>query len=251
MKRLRYNKMLLRTAAISAWLLVCTLTLAPTGVLVTDAFAQPTPEPKTKVVAEPPVKTEAPKVETKGTVTVTDTKKDEAKKEEPKADEKKEEIKKDEPAAAPTGEKEQAWWQAVLVPVLGVLGLFIAGFLAAGLRKLVQLIEKKWNIDIPDSIEKLMIEKARWAIGWAEEQAEKRLLYGDGKKTPGAEKAASVINLLEEFANKQGFGEEWQRDKIEKLAEGVLHLERDVTVGSNGGARGEKLAEKAAENGNG
>lgn len=235
MKRLRYNKLLLCTAAISAWLLICTLTLAPTGVLVTDAFAQPT--------SQPTAKTE-PKVETKGTVTVTDTKKEE--KVESKAD-----AAKDETTVAPASEKEQAWWQAVLVPVLGVLGLFIAGFLAAGLRKLVQLIEKKWNIDIPDSIEKLMIEKARWAIGWAEEQAEKRLLYGDGKKTPGAEKATSVINLLEEFANKQGFGDEWQRDKIEKLAEGVLHLERDVTVGSNGGKRGEKLAEAAAANGNG
>ena len=135
----------------------------------------------------------------------------------------------------------------MLVPVLGVIGMFIAAFLAAGLRKLVILIEKKWSIDIPDSVEKLMIEKARWALGWAEEQAEKRLLHGDGQKTEGAKKLTDVVDLLEKFANSLGYGEEWQRDKIEKLAEGVLHLERDAGVGSNGD-RGAALTEK--KNGN-
>lgn len=143
------------------------------------------------------------------------------------------------PMAAPTPapaalEQTQAWWQALLMPVLSVLGLFIAAFLTAGLRKLVQLMEQKWSIDIPDSIETLMTEKARWALAWAEEQAEKRLLYGDGKKTPSAEKLTSVVDLLEKFADSLGYGDAWQRDKIETLAEGVLHLERSAGVGSDG-----------------
>jgi hypothetical protein len=160
----------------------------------------------------------------------------------------KNDTKENVPTAA-TSEKEQSWWQALLVPVLGVLGMFIAAFLAAGLRKLVLLIEKKWSIDIPDSVEKLMYDKARWALGWAEEKAEKRLLYGDGKKTPGAEKLSQVVEMLEKFADGLGYGHEWQRDKIEALAEGVLHLERNTASTSNV-ARDVKLTEKKNGNGN-
>jgi hypothetical protein len=148
------------------------------------------------------------------------------------------------PAAAPAASGDtQTWWQALLVPVLSVFGMFLAAFLVAGLRKLVLLIEKKWNIDIPDSVEKLMYEKARWALGWAEEKAEKRLLYGDGKKTDGAEKLSQVVEMLEKFADGLGYGREWQKDKIEALAEGVLHLERNKASTSNVN-RDKKLTEK-------
>lgn len=140
----------------------------------------------------------------------------------------------------------QSWWQALLVPILGIAGLFISGFLAAGLLKLVKLIEKKWDIDIPDAFEEIMVEKAKWAVAWAEEKAEKRLLHGDGAKTSGADKINDVVNLLTEFAEARGYGQDWSRDKVEKLAEGVLHLERDVSVGSSGD-RNKKLEAKKSE----
>jgi hypothetical protein len=240
MKKHQRQCLKLRIAVTIAAVLGLGLLYSPTIMMVNDAFAQPTPttQPATKTP------TATPKVETKGTVTVTETKKDE-----PKADAK-DETKKDDTAAAPASDKEQAWWQAVLVPVLSVLGLFIAGFLAAGLRKLVQLIEKKWNVDIPDSFERLMIEKAKWALGWAEEQAEKKLLYEGGAKTEGAKKVGDVVDMLFEFADKAGYGEEWGREKIQKLAEGVLHLERDQTIGSTGD-RATKLEEAKNGNGNG
>jgi hypothetical protein len=209
---------LLRLSAIGAWILVCTLCFSPLAVMAADGGTT-----TDAVVAAPtaPAATPAP-----------------APTAEPKADP------QPAPKAEPkTEEKGQAWWQAVLMPVLSVLGMFIAAFLAAGLRKLVVLIEKKWSIDIPDSVEKMMYEKARWAIGWVEEKAEKRLLYGDGKKTESAAKVTEVVDLLEKFAQGIGYGEEWQRSKIEALAEGVLHLERDKSVGSNGD-RGKKLTEK-------
>lgn len=222
------RKFALRLGVFSAGLFALLLCYSPTIMLVNDAFAQDTKTPATMTVpatAPATVPVVAPKVE-------------------PKADTKVEtKIEHKDPPPAPTSNKEQAWWQALLVPVLGVIGMFMAAFLAAGLRKLVQLIEKKWSIDIPDSVEKLMIEKARWALGWAEEQAEKRLLYGDGQKTEGAKKLGDVVDLLEKFAQSLGYGDEWQRDKIEKLAEGVLHLERDQTVGSDGD-RGTKLTAK-------
>jgi hypothetical protein len=145
------------------------------------------------------------------------------------------------PAAPVASTNTQSWWQAMLVPVLSAFGLFLAAFLVAGLRKLTQLVEKKWNVDIPDSVEKMMYEKARWGVGWVEEKAEKRLLHGDGVKTPGAEKLSAVVDMLMKFADGLGYGDEWQKEKVEALAEGVLHLERDVSVGSNG-KRGEALA---------
>jgi len=147
--------------------------------------------------------------------------------------------------------KEQAMWQTILMPVLSVVALFVAAFVALGLRKLVQLVEKKWGVEVPASIEDLMASKARWAIAWAEEKAEDRLLNGDGKKTPGAEKAASVIALLEGVAQKAGYGEDWQKDKIEALVAGILHLNREggeSVIGSNGN-RGTKLEEKKAADG--
>ena len=147
------------------------------------------------------------------------------------------------PAAAPAkSEKTQTWWQALLVPVLSVFGLFLAGFLVGGLRKLVQLIEKKWNFDIPDQIESFMYEKARWGVAWAEELAEKRLLYADGKKTPSAEKLTQVVDMLMKTAEEKGYGKEWGREKIEALVEGVLHLERGISVGTD--ADMEKRTEK-------
>lgn len=140
----------------------------------------------------------------------------------------------------------QTWWQSLLLPILSVVGMAVAAFLTAGLRKLVKLIETKWKVDIPDSIEKLMTEKARWTLAWVEEKAEKRLLHGDGEKTPGAQKIFEVVAILDRFAIENGYGKEWQRDKLEALAEGILHLERDKTIGSNGD-RAAKLKEKKAD----
>lgn len=234
------RKLTLRLTVFSAGLFALLLCYSPTIMLANDAFAQDTKTPATKTVPATktaPATAPAPAAEPKAEPKV-----------EPKAETKVEP--KAETKAAPTSEKEQSWWQALLVPVLGVIGMFIAAFLAAGLRKLVILIEKKWSIDIPDSVEKLMIEKARWALGWAEEQAEKRLLYGDGQKTEGAKKLTDVVDLLEKFAESLGYGDEWQRDKIEKLAEGVLHLNRNSEATSNV-ARDAKLTEKKNGNGNG
>lgn len=220
----------LRLGVFSAGLFALLLCFSPTFLVTTDAFAQ---ETKTA-----PAATAAPASAPTTTPAVTPTA-------EPKPAPTKAAT---EPAAKPpaSSDKDQSWWQALLVPVLSVVGMFIAAFLAAGLRKLVLLVEKKWSVDIPDAVEKMMYDKARWAVGWAEEKAEKRLLYGDGKKTDGAQKITEVVDLLEKFAQSLGYGEEWQREKIEALAEGVLHLERGKTVGSTvtEAAREAKVAEK-------
>ena len=154
------RKLMLRLSVFSAGLFALLLCFSPTFMLANDAFAQDTKTPATKTApatkaapATAPTPAADPKAEPKA---------------EPQAEPKAEPKAETKPAPAATSDKSQSWWQALLVPVLGVIGMFIAAFLAAGLRKLVILIEKKWSIDIPDSVEKLMIEKARWALGWAE-----------------------------------------------------------------------------------
>jgi hypothetical protein len=149
-------------------------------------------------------------------------------------------------AAETTNVVQQTTWQAALVPVLGAIGTALAAFLVGGLRKLVLIIEKKYKIDVSDTIEAMMYEKARWAVAFVEEKAEKRLLHEDGVKTSGAQKMAEAIGLVQSFANTLGYGSEWQTNKIKSLIEGVLHLERDVVIGSVG-TRANKLTEKKKE----
>ena len=147
-------------------------------------------------------------------------------------------------------EKEQSWWQALLMPLLSAVGLALAAFFAAGFRKVITLAEKKWDFEVPDVIEDTIINQAKRLIAWAEEKAEDRLLNGDGKKTPGAEKIGGVVTGLEEFVASRGWDRTWQRDKLEKLAESVLHLERsgNTGVGTTNGDRKKKLDEmKAAD----
>ena len=143
-------------------------------------------------------------------------------------------------------ESTQAWWQAALMPVLSVVGLFLASFLSLGLLKLVKLIEKKWNVDIPDSLERMMEDKAKLLVAWLEEEAENRLLNGDGKKSDKAENVAKISDQLLAYAKKLGYDKEWSAEKIDVLIKGILHLNRAGSEGVIGseGARAEALAKK-------
>jgi hypothetical protein len=150
-------------------------------------------------------------------------------------------------AAAPVTTS-RALWQTLLLPVVSVVGLFIAAFLTLGLKKLTQLAEAKWKIDVPAAVEDLMSQKALQLCAWAEEKAENNLLHKDGKPTSGAEKADQVITAMIAFANSMGYGKDWQREKIEQLVAGVLHLNREGSagvVGSNG-TRGKEIAKVEA-----
>jgi hypothetical protein len=140
--------------------------------------------------------------------------------------------------------------QAALMPILSTLGLVIATFVGAGVKKLASIFEKKFNVDIPDALEESMARQARRLVAAAEEKAEKRLLYGDKKDTPGAEKAAMVITSLGDYAKRLGYGPEWQKERIENLVDGVLHIDRDVVIGTPASISPERSAAlKAALNG--
>jgi len=135
----------------------------------------------------------------------------------------------------------QKWWQALLLPVASALGLVVAAFIAAGLRKLVLVLEAKFKIDIPIQVEDLMVEKAKQLCAWGEEQLEKRVLHGDGVRTPGAETVTKVKDALWKVADSMGYGKEYTEEKLTQLIEGILHLNR---AGSEGviGSTGERAA---------
>lgn len=143
-------------------------------------------------------------------------------------------------AATPTP-VQQKWWQALLVPVMSAVGLIVATFIGLGLKKLTQLLEAKFKIDIPDQVEALMAEKAKQLVAWGEEQMEKRVLHGDGVPTPGAETVKNVKDALWKFADGLGYGKQYTEEKLVQLVEGILHLNR---AGSEGvvGSTGERAA---------
>lgn len=151
--------------------------------------------------------------------------------------------------APATAEPQQQVWQAVLAPVLPALGLVLAAVVTGALRKLALSVEKKFNVDIPDTLEESMARQARRLIAAAEEKAEKRLLYGDKQKTPGAEKAALVVQELEAYADRLGYGALWRKERIENLVEGTLHLERDIVIGSTNNPDRSKALAAAVTNG--
>ena len=127
--------------------------------------------------------------------------------------------------------KTQSWWQTLLMPLVSLLGMVLATFASYGILKIIRLIEAKWKIDVPVSIENLLMEKTRVLVSAAEELAENRLLYGDGQKTPGAEKLQTALDQLETAAKQLGVNKTWTRDKLEQLVLGILHIERNETTG--------------------
>jgi len=121
--------------------------------------------------------------------------------------------------------------------VLSAIGLVVATFIGLGLKKLTQLLEAKFKIDIPDQVETLMAEKAKQLVAWGEEQMEKRVLHGDGVPTPGAETITKVKDALWKFADGLGYGKQYTEEKLVQLVEGILHLNRagsEGVVGSTG-----------------
>jgi hypothetical protein len=157
-----------------------------------------------------------------------------------------------ETVAAPAATIQQKWWQALLVPVMSAVGLIVATFIGLGLKKLTQLLEAKFKIDIPDQVEALMAEKAKQLVAWGEEQLEKRVLHGDGVKTPGAETITKVKDALWKFADGLGYGKQYTEEKLVQLVEGILHLNRAGSEGVIGSTSGSLRAETivAKTNGN-
>ena len=137
---------------------------------------------------------------------------------------------------APVQPNTQQWWQAALTLLLGALGTFLTIVLTMALSKITKLIEAKYHVEIPAAEEQAAKDKLLSLVSSAEETAEKRILHGDGVKTPGAEKADSVIKSFMTWAAAQGFSKTWVESEARQMMEGELHLNRvdNEGVGSIG-----------------
>jgi len=131
----------------------------------------------------------------------------------------------------------QQWWMPLLSPILTAIGTLLAAFVTVLLGKLIKLLETKYHLDVPAEVEKLLTDKAKQLVAAAEEEAERRILHGDGKPTEGAEKSKQVVKGLMEFADSLGYGKQYQEEQAKRLADAVLHLSRvgsEDVIGSNG-----------------
>ena len=138
----------------------------------------------------------------------------------------------------------QQWWMPLLTPIIAALGTLLAAFVTALLSKLIKLFEAKYKIDVPAEVEQMMAEKAKQLIASAEEEAERRILHGDGQVTLGAEKSKQVVAALTAFAASVGYGQQYSEEQAKRIVDGVLHLNRIGSanvIGSNGD-RGKLLA---------
>jgi putative effector of murein hydrolase LrgA (UPF0299 family) len=131
----------------------------------------------------------------------------------------------------------QQWWMPLLTPIIAALGTALAAFVTALISKLLKVIETKYKVDVPVMVEQLIADKAKQLVAAAEEEAERRILHGDGQATPGAEKSKQVVKGLMEFADSLGYGKQYQEEQAKRLADAVLHLSRvgsEDVIGSNG-----------------
>lgn len=141
------------------------------------------------------------------------------------------------PASQPAMQNVQQWWMPLLSPVIAALGTALAAFVTALIAKLIKILEAKYKVDVPVMIEQLIADKAKQLVAAAEEEAENRLLHGDGLITPGAEKSKQVVTALMTYADSLGYGKTYQEEQAKKLVDAVLHLNRagsETVIGSNG-----------------
>ena len=148
------------------------------------------------------------------------------------------------PASQPVAQNVQQWWMPLLTPIIAALGTALAAFVTALISKLLKVLEAKYKVDVPVMVEQLIADKAKQLVAAAEEEAERRILHGDGQPTSGADKSKQVVTALMAFAESLGFGKAYQDEQAKKLADAVLHFSRagsENVVGSNG-ERGKLLA---------
>lgn len=140
-------------------------------------------------------------------------------------------------SSQPVVQNVQQWWMPLLSPVIAALGTALAAFVTALIAKLIKILEAKYKVDVPVMIEQLLADKAKQLVAAAEEEAENRLLHGDGQLTPGAEKSKQVVAALMAYADSLGYGKTYQEEQAKKLVDAVLHLNRagsETVIGSNG-----------------
>lgn len=119
----------------------------------------------------------------------------------------------------------QSFWQALSANLLEIVVLVATPIILLLVRKLVQVLEDKLGIDVADKHEALMSQLVMKGIAYAHEQGRKALKEG---KPPvaGDEKKIMAVEFVADQLERMG-ATTFAADKLEKLVEAHLNLERD------------------------
>ena len=121
-------------------------------------------------------------------------------------------------------EPTQSFVQSIFVPVLAVVFAILAAVLPLLVRKLIQVLEKKWDFEINDAIENQLDRYIHMGVAYAEEASHKALRAGQPPKS-GDEKRILAVEFVTEQMERANV-KTLAAESIEKLVEGALNLQR-------------------------
>ena len=129
----------------------------------------------------------------------------------------------------------QEFWQAILAHLLEIVVVIATPIIIVLVRKLIQVIEKKANVDVAERHEALLDEWITKGIAFGHEQGRKALKEGKDPVS-GDEKKNAAVDFVAEGLKNTGLTE-MGAEALAKLIESKLNVERapeDTTAPSAG-----------------
>jgi len=118
----------------------------------------------------------------------------------------------------------QEFWQAIVAHLLEIVVVIATPLILILVRKLIQVLEDKTNIDVAEKHEKMLDEWITKGIAYGHEQGRKALKEGKDPVT-GDEKKNAAVDFIADGLKNTGVVE-MGRDALAKLIESKLNVER-------------------------
>jgi hypothetical protein len=118
----------------------------------------------------------------------------------------------------------QEFWQAIVAHLLEIVVVIATPLVLILVRKLIQVIEKKTDIDVAEKHEKMIDEWITKGIAYGHEQGRKALKEGKDPVT-GDEKKNAAVDFIAAGLDNTGLVT-MGRDALAKLVESKLNVER-------------------------
>jgi len=118
----------------------------------------------------------------------------------------------------------QEFWQAIVAHLLEIVVVIATPLILILVRKLIQVIEKKTDIDVAEKHEKMIDEWITKGIAYGHEQGRKALKEGKDPVT-GDEKKNAAVDFIAAGLDNTGLVT-MGRDALAKLVESKLNVER-------------------------
>ena len=118
----------------------------------------------------------------------------------------------------------QAFWQEALVQVMELVLIVATPIVLVLGRKALQVLEKKFDIDIEEKQERKVDEVILMGVSYAREQGRKALKAGKDP-IPGEEKKRMALDYITRTLDSTN-ATHWSRDRLEDMVEAKLNLVR-------------------------